>query len=655
MDTFLIKLFSKGFKHRRQEQTWFRWNISKSILILMLVLSLSSCGDKAKSQEPYNNVTVRDNPQLTNQISEVSPPWVIQELGRSLETYRPQVKILAPHNNDTLQDDTVTVQFEVKDLPIFQDPQFKLGSHLHVILDNQPHTSVYDATQPLILSNLAAGTHTLRVFASRPWDESFKNEGAYAQVTFNVFTKSDDNNPESQPLLTYSNPQGNFGAEPILLDFYLTNAPLQIGGKDISQDEIGDWRIRCTINGESFVLDRWESIYLKGFKPGKNWVKLDFLDGKGQLVKNVFNSTIRSITYEPKGQDTLAKIVRGELSADQVGSIVDPNSITKPVVESKPIPTVTPIEPTPEPQEEEKPLIPEILQPTPDVTQPEESKEPFLQQPESKSKKEGFFKRRRTIKAPAPEPTIESTPSTTVTPDLPEINPQTNIESPVLQPEVTPIPEPEKATPRKYFQRPPAVLQPEVTQSPEIEPNQSTKSKFGKYSQRRIPTPTVVPSPVPDLNQPTIESPTGETLPIPSPSLSPVPEIFNQPALESRTTSGKIPAIPSPSLSPVPEIFNQPTLESPKPVETPATPSGSLSPIPDLNQPTLESPKPVETPAIPSPIPKILNQPTLESPISVKTKVDESGENVNAKADSLKERFVEGIDKVKLEEDKVTQ
>lgn len=596
MDTSLIKLFFKDFPCRWQEETWFGWNIRKSILILMLVLSLSSCGDKAKSQEPpYNNDKVRDNPQLTNQISEVSPPSVIQELGRSLEAYRPQVKILAPHNNDTLQDDTVTVQFEVKDLPIFQDPEFKLGSHLHVILDNQPHTSVYDATQPLILSNLAAGTHTLRVFASRPWDESFKNEGAYAQVTFNVFTKSDDNNPEvSQPLLTYNNPQGNFGAEPILLDFYLTNAPLQIGGKDISQDEIGDWRIRCTINGESFVLDRWESIYLKGFKPGKNWVKLDFLDGKGEIVKNVFNTTIKSITYEPKGQDTLAKIVRGELSADQVGRIVDPNSITKEPVTPEPTPTVTPIEPTPEPQEE-KPVIPEIPQPTPDVTQPEESKEPPSK---SKSKKGGFFNR-RTISSPAPEPTIEPTPPT-VTP-LPEITPQTNIESPAPQLEVTPIPETEKSSPGKYFQRPPAAVPPtEATQLPEIQPNQPTKSKKSKYFQRPIPTPTAIPSPIPDLNKGAIESP----------------------------TSGETPGIPSESLSPIPEILNQPALEFPIPVETPGIPSESLSPIPET-----------------------LNQPAA-SPTSVKTKVEGSGKNLDAKSDSSEEPFVKGMDKVKLEENK---
>jgi hypothetical protein len=201
-----------------------------------------------------------------------------------------------------------------------------MGPHLHVILDNQPYIAVYDLSKPLELPDLSPGTHTLRVFASRPWHESFKNEGAYAQTTFHVFTKTEDNNPDSnQPLLTYSRPKGSYGAEPILLDFYLTNAPLHLVAQENSKDDIADWRIRCTINGNSFVLDRWQAIYLKGFKPGENWVQLEFLDEKGNSVKNVFNNTARLITYEPKGKDTLSKLVRSEITAVEARGIVDPN------------------------------------------------------------------------------------------------------------------------------------------------------------------------------------------------------------------------------------------------------------------------------------------------------------------------------------------
>ena len=364
----------------------------KSLITLVLVLSLTSCGEKAVSQEP--SASFQQNPEIsTKQFSEVAPPITIQELRQTTDLYRPQVSILSPKSEEILQDNTVTVRFQVKDLPIYKDSKLNLGPHLQVILDNQPDIEVYDLNQPLVLSDLPPGTHTLRVFASRPWYESYKNEGAYAQTTFHVFTKSDNNKPDpALPLLTYNRPDGNYGAEPILLDFYLTNAPLHLLAKDNPDNPFADWRIRCTINGESFVLDRWQAVYLKGFKPGKNWIKLEFLDNQGNAVKNEFNSTVRLITYEPKGKDTLSKIVRGELSADQVRSIVDPNyTIKLPPVEPTPIPTATPtVEPTPEIQpKEEKPPALEIeptpiptatptVEPTPEI-QPKEEKPPALE------------------------------------------------------------------------------------------------------------------------------------------------------------------------------------------------------------------------------------------------------------------------------------
>ncbi|WP_368086015.1 hypothetical protein [Cylindrospermopsis raciborskii] len=310
-------------------------SLTRWVTILAIAFYVSACTDKVGGQD----VVIKPEkppieiPQKPRQFSEVSPPQVIQELESDLEPYQPQVSIVNPILDQVIEENSVAVRFQVRDLPIFKHPQLQLGPHLHVILDNQPYIPVYDVNIPLVLKDLSAGTHTLRVFASRPWHESFKNEGAYAQTTFHVLTKSSDNNPDPNlPLLTYSRPNGNYGAEPIMLDFYLGNAPLHTGAQENLEGEesnvgsnIGNWRIRCTINGESFVLDNWETIYLKGFKPGKNWVELEFLDNEGNPVKNVFNSTVRMIDYQPGGQDTLSKIVRGEVTAQEVRGIVDPN------------------------------------------------------------------------------------------------------------------------------------------------------------------------------------------------------------------------------------------------------------------------------------------------------------------------------------------
>ncbi|CEJ46209.1 FHA domain containing protein [Umezakia ovalisporum] len=405
--------------------TLFKW-----LMALVLVLSLTSCAEKVASQEvPVSHI---NNPseisQISKKFSEISPPEVIQELRLSLENHRPQVTIVTPQPDEILQNNTVTVSFEVKDLAIFKDPQLELGPHLHVILDNQPYIAVYDVNKPLILPDLSPGTHTLRAFASRPWHESFKNEGAYAQTTFHIFTKTDDNNPDpTLPVLTYSRPKGNYGAEPILLDFYLTNAPLHLVSEDNPNDTVSDWRIRCTINGESFIFDRWQAVYLKGFKPGKNWVKLEFLDNQGNPLKNAFNTTARLINYQPNGQDTLAKIVRGELKADEVRSIVDPDYIAKKQV----------TEPTPEPQPQVIPesQVPEI--PPTQLKEPEITPTPEVEEPQAP------------VVAPSP----------TVPPTLPEM-----IETPASQGEPAIIPTSEVKEPQApVSDSPPEEQRPEVT------------------------------------------------------------------------------------------------------------------------------------------------------------------------------------------------
>ncbi|MBK1989010.1 hypothetical protein A0J48_015930 [Sphaerospermopsis aphanizomenoides BCCUSP55] len=500
------KLYSQSFPI-------FKW-----LMTLLLVLNLSSCAEKAGSQE----VSINNQPthlqvsQISRQFIETAPPEVIQELRTKLEAYQPQVKILTPAVDEVIEDNTVTVRFQVKDLPIFKDPQWQLGSYLHVILDNQPHIAVYDLNQPLTLPNLSAGTHTLRVFAARPWHESFKNEGAYAQTKFHIFTKTDDNDPEPDlPLLTYSSPTGSYGAEPIMLDFYLTNAPLHITAEDHPEDTISDWRIRCTINGESFILDRWQTVYLKGFKPGKNWVKLEFLDNQGNPVKNSFNSTVRLITYEPDGQDTLSRIVRGEVTAEEVRGIVDPNYITKiPVTEPKP--AVTPkveVSPIPQPQVEPKVEI-----------------------------------------SPIPEMEVSPIPQ-------PQVEPKVEI-SPIPEMEVSPVPQPQVE---------PKV---EISPTPEMEvspiPQPQVESKV-----EELPTPEIEVSPTP---QPQVE-PKVEISPIPEMEVSPIPQPQIEPKVEiSPTPEMEVSPIPQPQVEPKVEISPTPEMEvSPEP-EIEATPEPEITP-----------------------------------------------------------------------------
>ena len=357
---------------------WQRITVKTLLTLLvvgmMTVGTLTSCS--VQNQPSEFNFNRDTSPIQGKKIAEVSPPATVQALRQALDIHQPQVKIISPRSNEVLTDNTVKVQLQVEDLPIFQDAQWQLGPHLHLILDNRPYESVYSLDQPFVFSDLEPGTHTLRVFPVRPWHESFKNEGAYAQTTFHVFTPTPDNQPQPElPLLTYSRPKGSYGAEPIMLDFYLNNAPLHLVAQENPEDEVTDWRIRVTINGDSFVLDQWQPIYLKGFKPGKNWVKLEFLDEQGNPVDNEFNTTVRVINYEPNGQDTLSKLVRGELKASELRGIVDPEYAARTPV---PAPVVMP---TPEPAPP-APEIEPVATPTVEIPAPVESETP-LETPET--------------------------------------------------------------------------------------------------------------------------------------------------------------------------------------------------------------------------------------------------------------------------------
>jgi hypothetical protein len=556
------------------------WTIASrlcSVLMAAVLISgLAGCGDRIKAEMPQALSGQAAKTQLAGQLSEVAPPSTIQQLSQFLDAYQPQVSIVSPQADEAIQDTKVAVKFQVQDLPIFKDPDLGLGPHLHVILDNQPYQAVYDINQPLVFDDLAPGTHTLRVFASRPWHESFKNEGAYAQTTFHIFTKSTDNNPDpALPLLTYSSPTGNYGAEPIMLDFYLTNAPLHLVARENPDDEIPDWRIRVTIDGESFVLDRWQPVYLKGFKPGKNWVQLEFLDEQGNPVKNVFNNTVRLINYEPKGNDTLSKLVRGELSAEEARGIVGPNYKAAPTVTPAPSPSPIPSPTvTPEPIPSATPLVEETPEaaPAPGSEMPTEEATPPVEVPAT------------------PEPDTSPTPS----------------ESPAAMEEVTSA---EEATP-------PAPVLPK-------------KPGFGGFF-KRFRRPAATPTPSPELTQPeaapTIapEPPEQKSQPEASPTPSESPTSVEEPAptiIESvpvrpiqpetpKVDSSLNPPQPSDSGLPptLPEIVDTPASGSESEV-LPNTPPETAEPKSAVTKPKLDLKEVFLSPPVPNPSPRIIQAP----------------------------------------------
>ena len=485
----------------------------------VLILGLASCG-AGHPEVPKSGNKSGSEPALVNRISEVSPPEAIQQLRKALENYQPQISILYPLPDEVLQDIDVSVQFQVKGLPIFKDANLGLGPHLQVLLDNRPYAAVYDINQPLTLSDLEPGTHTLQVLAESPWEESFKNQGAAAQTTFHIFTKTDDNNPvRTLPLLTYNSPQGNYGEQPILLDFYLTNAPPHQLAQENSQDEILDWKIRATVNGESFAIDQWQPIYLKGFKPGKNWVKLELIDEQGNIVKNAFNNTVRLINYQPLGQDTLSKLVRGELTAAAARGIVD-RTYQAPA----PTPTPTP-EPKPTPALEKTP----VSEPTPAVP------ETPVTQPSLEPKVDPEV---------APVQVIEPTPTATPQLETPKIV------APVQVIEPKPTATPQLETPK--IVSPLKIIEPTPTATP-----QTNKQEYKGYYNRFRNFLRQAPEPATPSEVPTLPEITGKA-PVPKVVAPEIPE--NSPNLVPPTppVAAENPTQPTPELADPEPTVSQP-------------------------------------------------------------------------------------------------
>lgn len=293
-----------------------------------------------------------------SKLAEVTSPQIIQELRQELEQYSPQVRITEPRAEKTFNQTDVTLKLAVEDFSIFQDDRLHLGNHLNFIVDNEPFQSIYSLDEPIIIKNLAPGTHTVRVFAVNPWGESFKNEGAYAQTTFNVLTQTNANQPNPDlPLLTYNSPTGTYGAEPLLLDFYL-NAPDQ--GIIFSSPNADNqpWQVKATINGTSFMINDWQPYYLTGFEAGENWVQLELIDETGNNIENVFNNTVRVINYDPQKFNTLSKLVTDQISLEDAQPMVEQNYYIQPVETPEIIEPIVTTEPEPQVKETTKEIAP---------------------------------------------------------------------------------------------------------------------------------------------------------------------------------------------------------------------------------------------------------------------------------------------------------
>lgn len=301
-----------------------------TVITLIAAAIFAGCNSESgntNSPEPEETASP-ETPGLT----ETEQPAKILEMMKARgdqDQAKPVLSVESPREGEVIESSTVKVKVSVggdlKGLKMGKD-EAGMGNHVHVILDNQPYAAHYMWNEGFELRNVTDGEHTLRMFPSRPWHQSYKNDGAFKMVRFTVKNGGADesapttdgngnkmadpkseaepaegvtvessnagNVDPSKPLLTYSRPKGEYkgeDADAIMIDFWLSNAVLTGDG--------GQYRVRCTVNGgEPRMIEKWAPLWLKGWTEGANSVKLELIDGNGNVVENGgYNSTTREI------------------------------------------------------------------------------------------------------------------------------------------------------------------------------------------------------------------------------------------------------------------------------------------------------------------------------------------------------------------------
>ncbi|HEY8563253.1 MAG TPA: hypothetical protein VIL74_22940 [Pyrinomonadaceae bacterium] len=316
--------------------------LSIAIIAFAVLAACTSPATNEHSNMDHSNMNAANSNSApagaAQNLSEVPRPQKIADMMAqrgAQDEAAPTLKIVEPAANSTVNSSTVNVRLELggdlKGYKPMMDPQTKMGNHIHVILDNQPYEAYYNIEgNAFELRNVADGEHTLRVFPSRPWHESYKTNGAFQMVKFTVKNGGADTSkptvtntgntmanansnanpaatPEgkdmpastagavdaTKPLLTYSRPKGEYkgaDADAIMIDFWLANAKLTGDG--------GEYQVRYSVDGGApKMIEKWQPIWLTGWSAGKHKIKLELVDKSGAVVDNGgYNSTEREIS-----------------------------------------------------------------------------------------------------------------------------------------------------------------------------------------------------------------------------------------------------------------------------------------------------------------------------------------------------------------------
>jgi len=337
-----------------------------SLMILLSTVLLNGVAPVEALQLPWAGGEDRRPPALpvngpSGRLQEVAAPGAVQQLRRQLASHQPRLSLASPSDGSVINGDSWTLTLIVEDWPVAEDPDLGLGAHIALQIDNGPpqrFAVLENGRIQATLPALSPGSHRLSAYAAYPWGEAVKAPGASLQWRLDQLQGLRGTQPEQDdPWLVLVSPAELGSGEPLLLDWLVWNAPLQN-----LRDGDARWRIRLTLNGDSFLMDRQEALWIRSQGSGTQTVQMELLDGLGEPITPVFNNQLRAV---PNRRSERPVWMQSSLSDNQIARLLGQAlPEPEPVPEPEPLPEQEP-EPEPEPQPEaEQASEPEAV-PTP--------------------------------------------------------------------------------------------------------------------------------------------------------------------------------------------------------------------------------------------------------------------------------------------------
>ena len=341
-----------------------------ALVLVVLALVSGGCVSKSRPAAGSSAAATLAATAPSGALQEVAPPGAVQQLNERLNERAPQVRVLAPADNALLPAGTWTLQLQISDWPLADAGDLGLGPHLVVQLDDQEplRISSHEAAANIAMPDLRPGSHRVTVYAARPWGEAVKAPGASAQIRIHRVARNAAELPSSgSAQLIAASPDALQQVEPVLIDWLLLDAPLQnLRGDDAR------WRLRISVNGDSFLVDRQTPLWLKGFKRGSNAVQLELLDGRGDPLNPPFNSVVREVVI---GSTSRPAWLKPSLSAAELARLAGEQPAPEPLAVTEPAPVAAPAAeppaaPVPSPEPEAEPEQAASPEPEPNPATP---------------------------------------------------------------------------------------------------------------------------------------------------------------------------------------------------------------------------------------------------------------------------------------------